>query len=141
MPNYKIHILAGGLLFFALNLYFNFTQLEQVFYGTITVLYSLLPDIDIGNSKLGKSTRIFFVLVAIFFLIQGLLGSILYLYLAGFLLIVLLALLLVKHRKFIHTIRAGLMFSAPLLIWNSQAFAIGVGMYFIHLILDRSFRW
>lgn len=141
MPNYKIHLLAGGALFVALNLLLHLTFIEQIFFGTITVLYSLLPDIDIGNSKAGKSTRIFFVLVALVFVIQGLLGSDIYFYLAGLLLVVLLALLLVKHRKFIHTIRAGIMFSLPLLIWNWQAFVLGFGMYSVHLLLDKSFRF
>ena len=111
--------------------------IELSIYATIIILYSILPDIDIGNSKIGKSARVLLAAALLTTLALGMSISKIYLYIATILGIILFILLLVRHRGFIHTIRAGILFSAPLFFIGWSFFLAGLFSYCIHLLADR----
>lgn len=131
MPSYKGHLLVGLALFLVV-LLAPTTIEDKIALFLITVIYSLLPDIDVSTSKIGKPFRLVllaFVIIAIF----------LSLYWLALLFAFLLCLfLLVRHRGFFHTIRAAIFLSLPFLLFNWFYFLYACGMYVIHLILDGS---
>ena len=141
MAGYKFHIVFG-LVFAAVITYllyrYNFLKLD--FLSIVAILpilfiYSILPDIDVSSSKISHIFRIIglsMVLVAIFFDMKILAISI-----AGILLI----LQFVKHRKFIHTIAAGAIFSLPLIYFNYVIAIFAFIGYFSHLLIDRQVKF
>lgn len=136
MPNYKIHLATGLILFFMFALLeANLSWYNLILYAAIAIVYTLLPDVDIGNSKLGKFLRISLVILAILFILFN--HYLLTILSLGLLLIM----LLIKHRGFFHTIRAAFVFSLPLLIYSFDAFIIASCMYLLHLVLDRHFKF
>lgn len=136
MPSYKIHLVTGLILFFMFALLeANLSWYNLILYAAIAIVYTLLPDVDIGNSKLGKFLRVCLAVLAILFLISK------HYLLAILSLVLLLIMLLVKHRGFFHTIRAAFLFSLPLLLYSFDAFIIASCMYLLHLVLDRHFKF
>jgi hypothetical protein len=132
MPSYKWHLGIGFIAYLAIIL---FTSYDPLVFLAITVVYSLFPDVDISTSKLGWVIRLLLLLgVILGVLVNQLLVSMI----LGFLL---LTLFFVKHRGFFHTIRASVIFSLPLLFISLPAFAYGVGLYVLHLVLDRHYKF
>ena len=101
----------------------------------ILFIYSILPDIDVSSSKISHIFRIIglsIVLVAIFFDLKILAISI-----AGILLI----LQFVKHRKFIHTVTAGILFSLPLVYFSHIIALFAFVGYSSHLLIDKQVKF
>jgi membrane-bound metal-dependent hydrolase YbcI (DUF457 family) len=135
MPGYKIHSLAGivivGVLIFALEPALT----ETIRYIVVGILYSLLPDIDIESSKISKAI-----------LMMGLAGLLTLIYFSYILPALALGLVLVlmrflKHRGFIHSIRAAIIFALPLIFLGYIEVIFGFLLYVFHLGLDGSFKW
>ncbi|MFT4326385.1 MAG: metal-dependent hydrolase [Candidatus Woesearchaeota archaeon] len=131
MPNYVVHFGVSFIVYCIFFFVMRFSFTSAVVYFFVTIVFGLLPDIDIGTSKLGKLLRIFLVISALLLLLTVQYA------LALFVLLFLLILLLSKHRGFFHTIRAGLLFSLPLLLYSVILFVFGFFLYFLHLVLDR----
>ena len=115
MAGYKFHIIFG-LIFAAAIAFvsgkyniFGFTTLELISAIPILFVYSILPDIDISSSKISNIFRTISLVIIIISVLFGL--KILAISIASILLI----LQFVGHRKFIHTITAGLLFSLLIL--------------------------
>lgn len=140
MPNYKAH-LGIGIIFLAIFAFIsNLEFIPLLTFILITIIYSLLPDIDVGNSKAGRSLRIFLSILSLILLSVGLFGKQLIGFLGLAMLILLTILQFVKHRKFIHTIRAGILLSAPLLVLGLTEFIFGFVCYVLHLFFDKSLK-
>ena len=141
MAGYKWHIIFG-VLFAGLFVYisykykiFNLTFLEIISAAPILLIYSILPDIDVSSSKISSLFRVVglsIILVAILFDLKILAISI-----ASILLI----LQFVKHRKFIHTVTAGVIFSLPLLYFNFIIALFAFIGYSSHLLIDRQVKF
>ncbi|MGM5484865.1 MAG: metal-dependent hydrolase [Nanobdellota archaeon] len=97
----------------------------------VTLLYGLIPDIDTVRSRIG---RLFLVvsLAAI-----GLAIIFRHYILAIIFLLVVLVLVLSKHRGFTHKFYSAFLFSAPLLMTNENIFLAGLLSYLGHLLTDR----
>ena len=135
MPGYKIHSLAGIVITAILIYALEPTLTEAIGYAAIGIIYSLLPDIDIESSKISKSIT-FLGLVGLLSLVYFS-----YIYPALVLGLVLVLMRLLKHRGFIHTIRAALLFALPLVFLGYVEAIFGFLLYVFHLGLDGSFKW
>jgi hypothetical protein len=136
MPNYKIHIFVATIALIIFLFFFEgFNSIRNIVnYVLITVIYTLLPDIDISNSKMGKFARgllLIFALVA-FFLNEKMLTLVF--------LMVLLVLFFIKHRGFFHTTRCALLVAFPLVIFSVQIAILAFLMYLGHLIMDGEIK-
>lgn len=136
MVGYKWHIIFG-LMFAGLFVYisykykiFNLTLLEIISAAPILLIYSILPDMDISSSKISSLFRIIGLSIILAAVLLDL--KILVISIASILLI----LQFVKHRKFIHTIVAGAIFSLPLLYFNYVIAILAFIGYFSHLLID-----
>ena len=139
MSGYKVHIIFG-FIFSAIIYYFlnNFIILQvfQIFLVLpIIFLYSILPDIDISSSKIRKWTTT----LGLIYLIYSIIFK-------EYLLSISIALILlffqfVKHRRFFHTISAGLLFSAPLIFFNQYIAFFAFVSYFSHLLIDKKLKF
>ncbi len=140
MPNYKVHLIFG--LFFFLIIFFltNLNLKSFLIFFCICIIYSLLPDIDLVNSKSGKILRTVLIILSFILLIIGL-YKIFFVYVNLIILFLLIILQLVKHRRFIHTFRASLLFSLPLLYLGINEFVFGCICYLLHLVIDKSLRF
>lgn len=137
MPNHKFHISLGLLLFFS---YFILNQNIKIYiFLPIAIVYSILPDIDISNSKIGKIARNILVFLSIIFITLSLIKNFKLIY--SLIPLIFLAILqLVPHRKFFHTIKASILLSLPLIIIGLDAFVFGVLNYLVHLIADKKIK-
>ncbi|MCK4551198.1 MAG: metal-dependent hydrolase, partial [Candidatus Aenigmarchaeota archaeon] len=113
MPSYMTHILFGvvlSLAFAFLNDNIIHLNINLLLLVVIVIVYSTLPDIDISSSKARKAVNV----LGISIIIAGtLLNQKVMVLSTAF---VLLVVQFLRHRKFIHSIRAMLIFSAPLLL-------------------------
>jgi len=132
------HILFGivlSLAFVFLN--DNIIRLNIVLFllVPIVIVYSTLPDVDISSSKARKAVNILglSVILAGTFLNQK--------FMVLSTAVVLLIIQFLKHRKFMHSIRAMLIFSAPLLLIDFAYFSVAVVSYFSHLLLDKTVKF
>lgn len=141
--NYKSHIaisLILGIIFIILtNYFFNLFNLlslkTYIICFCIIFIYGLLPDIDIGSSK-----------ITWYFLGIGIAGAIIssyfknypFLYLSLMLLaLVFIAVKFTSHRGIIHTIEAGLIFAAPLyFLFNWEYSLLAFVCFYSHLLGD-----
>ena len=141
MPGYKIHLTAGFILVILVELLSKTDLLNLITLICISVIYSLLPDIDIGNSKIGRTSRITLTTISTILLSIGYIKNSKELLLYGIMFLILLGVLqFTKHRAFFHTIRAGLLLSLPLILININYFLIGFLNYILHLILDKKIK-
>ena len=141
MTGYKWHIIFG-VLFAGLFVYvsymfklFNLTFLEIISAAPILLIYSILPDMDISSSKISSFLRIVglsIILVAVLFDLKILAISI-----AS----VLLILQFVKHRRFIHTVTAGIIFSLPLVYFSYIIALFAFIGYSSHLLIDKEVKF
>jgi len=141
MPGYKGHIIGGIaigivliLILFYINSKFNLFELSIVNLLAIIpviMIYSILPDVDISSSKIREWT-LSVGLTIIFFTILFDLKLIAVLFTA-----ILFSLQFTKHRKFFHSITAGLIFSLPLVYFHYSIAIFAFIGYLSHLILDK----
>lgn len=101
----------------------------------ISLIYSLIPDLDKNNSWIKKRFNFIIYIVFIFSIILLFLKQISLWFIISLLLIELF-LLLVKHRGIIHSIGVGLILSSPLLLISPIYFLAGIIGFFSHLIAD-----
>lgn len=136
MAGYKAHIIFGilfaGLFAFLSYRYaiIEFNVISLLLAIPILFIYSMLPDIDISTSKISKIVMILGLLSIIALIIFD--KKIL----AVSICVILLLLQIIKHRKFIHTIAAGVLLSAPLIYFNYIVAIFAFVAYFSHLLLD-----
>jgi len=144
MPGYKAHI-AIGLVSSAIvvNLFQIQLTLENAsLLLAIAVIYSLLPDIDIDNSKINDAIEILFLsaaLISLLLLVHYEIKEAFWAILISN--SVLLATKFMKHRGQFHSIRAALLTSAPLYFFNPSLFIIGVVAFISHLVADREIKF
>lgn len=141
MAGYRYHLFFGffisgivGVLSLKLNI-LNFSYLDKILIIPIILIYSILPDIDIASSKIRKIFMIIglsSLLAVIWFNYKSLSISIT---------LILLLLQFIKHRKFIHSISAGLIFSAPLIIFSWIIALIAFICYISHLLVDGKLKY
>jgi len=101
----------------------------------ISLIYSLIPDLDKNNSWIKKRFNFIIYIVFIFSIILLFLKQISLWFIISLLLIELF-LLLVKHRGIVHSIGVGLILSSPLLLISPIYFLAGIIGFFSHLIAD-----
>ena len=140
MSMYKGHILFG-LIFTSVVVYLsyrlkflNFSYTELLISTPIIFCYSILPDIDIRSSKIRKivtTVSLAFILVSIFFDVKWLAISIT---------LTLFILQFTKHRRFFHSISAGVLFSLPLILFSQVVALIAFLGFFSHLFLDGKIK-
>jgi len=140
--NYRFHIILGliiGFIFVFLMNYsigwYSFGLVSILTYFAIISLFSILPDIDMPQSKISY----IFITVAV-------IGIVISVYPLRYpMLITFVALLVLtyifghvcSHRGVIHSILIGLVFSLPVLwILNFQAFILTFFSYWLHLLFD-----
>ena len=131
------HILFGvvlSLAFAFLNENIIRLNIDLLLLVVIVIVYSTLPDIDISSSKARKAVNVLGLLI----ILAGTFLNQKFMVLA--VAFVLLAVQFLKHRKFIHSIRAMLIFSAPLLLIDFAYFSVAVISYFSHLLLDKTVK-
>ena len=102
-------------------------------------IYTLLPDIDHPVSKARKFSLVIGLIViigSIFMFLETQLE--IFLLIATIICLLLLGLIiLAKHRRFFHSIYAGILFSVPLLYLDWVIFVFAISGYLLHLVLDR----
>ncbi|MGM5483592.1 MAG: metal-dependent hydrolase [Nanobdellota archaeon] len=138
MPGYKTHLLVGGILLLSL-IMIELPSLKIILaLLAITITYSLLPDLDEGKSKLGRFVRTGLSLLLLILILLNLYFN--FLVHAIVVAIILFMVLILRHRKFMHTIRGGVLFSLPLILINIEFFIFGFAIYFLHLFFDKSVK-
>jgi len=143
MPGYKTHIIFGLIISIGFGFlmsgyldldFFNFSLIELFFSIPVVLVYSLLPDIDLHSSKISHLFRglaLLFVLLAIIFDLKKFSITII---------AVLIIMEFLKHRKFIHSITAGLILSLPLIYFSPILSIFAFIAYLSHLLLDRNLK-
>lgn len=141
MVGYKGHILIGlifggifGFLNYKYNI-FNLTLIEIISSIFVIIIYSILADIDIASSKIRHISQVVgltIIIIAILFNLKLISLS---------LAIILLILQFAKHRKFIHSITAGIIFSLPLIYFSYIISIFAFIAYISHLIVDGKVKW
>jgi len=144
MPHYRTHQIAGIVILVLVlwvNMLYSFLplslgMLDLVVVIIITLLYSILADIDIGTSKSRKIVfgTAFLALGYCFVFNLNTIGLVI----TAFLLIILLFL---NHRGRTHSVLASVILAAPLAYLNLVYTAVGVIAYLSHLVLDKEVKW
>lgn len=101
----------------------------------ISLVYSLIPDLDKNNSWIKKRFNFIIYIVFIFSIVLLFLKQISLWFIIS-LLSIELFLLLVKHRGIVHSIGVGIILSSPLLLISPIYFLAGIIGFFSHLIAD-----
>lgn len=135
MPGYKIHSFFGIFIALTFIYFLELSFFESMVFLIVGIIYSLLPDIDISSSKISG-----------FFTILGIIGLLVLMFFSYFFYSVVLGIILIlirflKHRGFIHSVRAALIFSIPLLLIDVLLVLFGFLLYLLHLGLDGSLKW
>lgn len=117
---YKAH--ASIALVLCLLVSYFFLLDNVILLCLLSVFYSLLPDIDTFKSRIGR----FFLIFSLVFMIFEPLIS-----------LILVILLLIRHRGITHTYIGGFLFSAPMLYFGAEFAAIAFLSYASHLIADQ----
>ncbi|MFT4310731.1 MAG: hypothetical protein ACMXYC_03800 [Candidatus Woesearchaeota archaeon] len=137
MPNYIVHsigslIIVYGLLY-VVHFFFSFAidWLLWLLCFPLIVLYGLLPDIDIGTSKIRTWMMPIVLVMCLFFVVFD------YMWATIGLLLLLLFIHLLRHRGFSHTWLGSVVFCIPLLFFGIEFFLVGWMSYAVHLVLDR----
>jgi len=133
---YKIHIIFGVIitaLFFYLvrnQDFFKMSDLELVLSLPVVLLYSVLPDVDLANSKV----RGILIVTGLFVALISILAE--FNMLAIALLVVMILMQFLEHRKFIHSMVAGVIFSLPFIFYSFPLTIFAFISYLSHLLLD-----
>ncbi|HLD90177.1 MAG TPA: metal-dependent hydrolase [Patescibacteria group bacterium] len=145
MPNYKTHLVLG-LVFVVIAIviayYFGFGNFFEfgdswklyIFAVGVTLLYSILPDLDIKTSK--AFLLISFCLLA-FIIFCFLKNEIIFGIISASVLILMLFL---QHRGRIHSFLAALLFSIPIIFVSWTLAIVGFLAYASHLIADGEIK-
>lgn len=137
--NWKQHLLGGLIITIIIalpSLYYNL--ITPNLYNLIIIVlvwltYSLLPDIDIGTSKIRK----FYTIIVALLIIYSLLYS--HITFGIVLASTLIFIQFLKHRGLSHSFIFGLLVSAPLYFYfdNYMLAIIAYTNFLSHLVLDR----
>jgi membrane-bound metal-dependent hydrolase YbcI (DUF457 family) len=139
MPEFKIHFVWG----------LGFGILASLIFGSpifcfIAIIYSLAPDLDIGNSIPFRWYTLSASAYAIYMLItpQDFQSKLFGLefpqrYFAIPPLLLLIGLQFIQHREFFHSLIAGILFSIPVAFFLGwQGFIVACLAFYLHLALD-----
>ena len=122
MPSYRMHLAAGiGLFLLFVLVEEKLSIVNFLTYLAIALVYSLLPDIDASNSKIGKWSRFLLLTAAVIAYFLNFVA------LSVFLVAIVMFLTIIKHRGFIHTFRASLLLALPLLVFKYDSIPIRLG--------------
>lgn len=143
--NFKGHLLVGIITFLIVSYFFklhNVTITQYIFLLGLTVFFALLPDVDTDISKINDFIEITLLSFAIYSFYQYSLSQTLELFNCGiFALLILLASKFLKHRGWMHTIRAGIFLSLPLYLFDPTFAYYAFAGYLSHLIVDRQIKF
>ncbi|NOR85453.1 hypothetical protein GQ473_04995 [archaeon] len=137
MPSYMTHILFGivlCLIFVFLNENIIRMNVNLLVLILLVIIYSTLADVDISSSKARKAVNVLGILMII---VGTFLNQKFAVLSVAF---VLLAVQFLKHRKFMHSILAMLIFSLPMLFIDYSYFVIAIISYFSHLLSDGTLK-
>jgi hypothetical protein len=140
MPSSKVHstlgIVVSVILWYAFHYYAGLEVLKLA-YLPLFVLYTILPDLDIPNSKIAPHFKKFCVLGAILGGCAHYLKPNFYILLFSIFCGVLLVMsIFTTHRKFFHSPIAAVLLSAPLVFINVEWAAVAFSGYIFHLLID-----
>ena len=136
MSGYKEHIIFGialaGLAAYYLTGYgsFEYTPVQALALFLVVLVYSILPDLDSPSSKIRKLIQtlgLASLLILIYFNLK------LYLVVVC---VFLLAVQFLTHRRFMHSIAAGVILSLPLAYFDYFLALFAFAAYLSHLLLD-----
>ena len=137
---YKLHIVFGiiiSALFYYLvtnENWFKISNFELMLAIPVILLYSILPDVDLANSKIRgilMVTALFITLISVF---MG------YKMFSIGLLVVLILMQFLEHRKFIHSLISGVLFSIPFVFYSWPLTIFAFISYLSHLLLDGEIK-
>lgn len=143
---YKAHLFAGVFVFFLLlsvlkacNMVFSIEKL--IIFLASSLLGALIPDIDAEKSKIHKVIYFVLVIIGVSIIINSL--KIIELFYGIAVILLAIAMKKLKHRKFFHSMKFGIMFGIFIGIISEfyfntflPAFFFFLG-FFSHLILDK----
>jgi len=110
--------------------YLSFDILEGLMIILIGIIWGLMPDIDQRNSKIHQA----FILVSA--------GTVIFAIVYDWVLVAIVVAVLVigsqllHHRGFMHSLKAAIIFSSPLLFLHWTYATVGLAAYLSHLLLD-----
>ena len=133
--NYKGHITTGIIVSIPLiwvSMLINLLWYHVVSVMFVTVIYALLPDIDIGTSKIFRifSSVLVFFIVYFVYLDNWIVSSFLYLFFLMY--------MWSTHRGMFHTYYFGLLLSLPLYYFHWYLIVCGFIGYSVHLFSDNA---
>ena len=139
--NYKNHLafyfFLSSVVVCLLCFYSSITH-NILFSIVVGGIYSLLPDCDSRNSKINKySNRILLVSLFVLLLLYIYIKDDNIIYVCMVLTLFLFFLQVVKHRGFLHSVTAMLVFTVPLLFVSLETAFFGMVGYGSHLLLDK----
>lgn len=153
MPNWKTHIAIGifvnVLIFLALYLVgiVNIPELDLwhaywfILIIPVTIIYSILPDIDTDDSKIRQYIDIILIIFFLIFLaLYMYTKNVVYLFGTLFLVILLILLISLEHRGIVHSMVAGLLFSIPLYFIAPPLTVFALTAFTSHIAADGEFK-
>ena len=143
MPNWKTHVLFGIVftaLVYMLIKYYSLLRIDDMrffLYLPVLFIYYQLPDIDSQSSVIKRIVTVLTSIIIVFLVIMFFINKEA-IYLMGIIIVILMFLftLVIKHRKIMHSIIAGLALSAPLLFFDTILAVLAFAAFFSHLLLD-----
>ena len=150
MPNSRAHIVTGTAItisaFLIIKNYKNFDlyDLTYILYLPVIFYYSLLPDIDLPNSKVRKFTVIFGLFLSLVFSVLAIILDYKMLFIVP--VTILFGLIIIQfftHRNKgkTHTIRFALLVSLPLLLISWLLALLAFISFISHLFIDDSMKF
>ncbi len=136
MSGYKKHILFGTILALLVYIILIYTKYIHFYISNlltitlVSILYSILPDIDIRTSK---AYQLFIFVAMVLILYTLYLNKLMY---TSIIVLTVVAVSLLKHRGITHRWWFGVLISLPLLLNDTSTFLCGLTAYMSHLLLD-----
>lgn len=133
---YKMHIVFGIIIasiFFYLvrnQDLFQMSNLELALSLPVVFLYSILPDVDLTNSKIRGILMVTGLFIAVIAILME------FKMLAFGLIAVMILMQFLEHRKFVHSVIAGALFSIPFAFYSWPLTIFAFVSYLSHLLLD-----
>ena len=132
--NYKHHLIIAGILGIVLsNIWNNWLILP------LTLVYTMLPDIDIRTSKTFKWYAVIAVLFGLYMILIPKDISWFGMQAKHYGIVAILSLGVLQffqHREFFHSIAAGVMFALPFYLIDMHLFLSALLGFYLHLFLD-----
>ena len=149
MPSYKYHIFVSFVfvsLAFVILLYYKQIlthDLLIIYMGLPLILfYAILPDIDSDTSIVTRFISLFLSLLVIYCIIFLCIEyDKIYLILLTAAVLLYIAIRLLRHRGFIHSITFALLFSAPIILLNKYLALMCFVAYNAHLLIDGDMKF